>query len=110
METLQCLVCGRDMMANNQIKYTDHYCSVASHLFVMRIRSSDHSLAKLSIRFNKSVLPEISLCLKVHYDEGYSEVWTTFDSLRIRINQIVVPDFSDLKKLRNKIRMLLVFA
>lgn len=110
METLNCLVCGHEMASNNQIKYTDHYCTSngsGSHLFVMRIRTSDHSLAKLTVRF---VSRKETLCFKVHYDEGYSEAWTDFSSKRFRVNQIVIPDFTSSEKMKNKIRMLLVFG
>lgn len=94
------------MMAH-RIAFVDYYCNGQDdHHFSWRIK--DNSLLKLRIRFEDK---KERLCLKIHYDEKYSEVWTKSKSTnRIRINQIVVPDFMDIERLKNKIRTLLVFA
>jgi len=107
MEKLRCLVCDREMEANNKIMYIDHFCDkVDDHHFSMRIR--ENVMHKLRIRFQTG---DERLCLKVHYDEGYSEVWTRSNSeLRVKIDQIVVPDFTDAEKLKDKIRTILLFS
>lgn len=98
------------MEMHHKIAYVDYVCgafapnSTPDHYFTMRIRHN--AMIKLHIVFYKE-----NLYLKVHYDEKYSEVWANANStLRIRINQIVVPDFADLAKLKNKIKTLLVFG
>jgi hypothetical protein len=107
MEKYNCLVCNREMESKHLNMYEDHFCNTQKdHNFSWRIRHNN--LAKLRIRF---MTGQERLCLKIHYDEGYSEVWSKINTAnRIRINQIVVPDFTDLEKLKNKIRTLLVFG
>ncbi len=107
MQKYQCLVCNKDMMMAHRIAFVDYYCNGQDdHHFSWRIKNDQ--LLKLRIRFESK---GERLCLKVHYDEKYSEVWSKAKtSNRIRINQIVVPDFMDIEKLKNKIRMMLVFS
>ena len=105
MEKFDCPICKRDMEMHHKIMYIDYTCNRSdSHHFSWRIK--DNNLAKLRICFN-----EEALCLKVHYDEKYSEAWTADkpDS-KLRINQIVIPNFEDIEKLKNRIRTLLVFG
>jgi hypothetical protein len=124
MEKYQCLICGQDMEMHHKISYVDHICNRLSyespvayeHQLCLRIvyeewmdgsiKMRTPKLAKLRVAFHKE-----RLHLKVHYDEKYSEVWGKVNSPhRIRINQIVAPDFSNLDKLKNKIKTLLVFG
>ncbi len=111
MQKYQCLVCGQDMKMNHKLAYIDYVCNDSrdhqlSMRIVQNIMMDTRTLAKLRIAFYKE-----RLHLKVHYDEKYTEVWAKANSARrIRINQIVVPDFMDLDKLKNRIRMLLVFS
>jgi len=106
MEKYQCLVCRREMENRHMIKYVDWYCAQDDHHFSWRIMGNQ--MIKLRIRFRSK---GERLCLKVHYDEGYSEVWSKNDTAnRLRVNQIVVPNFEDIEKLKNKIRTILVFA
>ena len=107
MEKFQCLVCNQEMEDKNQIAYVDHFCKKSDdHHFSWRIRNNN--LIKLRIRFKTGTE---RLCLKVHYDEGYSEVWSKSNTInRVRIDSIIAPDFSDIEKLKNKIRTILVFG
>jgi hypothetical protein len=106
LEKFQCLVCGKEMEITHKIKYVDHFCSTQEdHHFSWRIVGGN--LAKLRIRFQDG---NERLCLKVHYDENYSEVWTGAKSERLRINQIIEPNFQDIEKLKNKLRTILVFS
>lgn len=85
----------------------DYHCSVANdHHFAMRV--ANHNMLKLRVRFGEG---EDKLVLKVHYDQGYSEVWNySCRDNRYRIDQIIVPDFTDIEKIKNKIRTILVFG
>jgi hypothetical protein len=109
MEKYNCLVCNKEMEIHNKIAFVDYICNRSDdHHFSWRIKNQ--SLIKLRIRFQDD---KHRLCLKVHYDEQYSQVWSkakTPDIDRIRINQIIVPNFEDIEKLKNKIRTLLVFG
>lgn len=108
MEKYNCLVCNKEMEMHHKISFVDYSCkdNADEHHFSWRIK--DNKLIKLRIRFGVS---QHRLCLKIHYDEGYTEVWSHAKSTnRMRINQIVVPQFEDIEKLKSKIRTLLVFA
>jgi hypothetical protein len=119
MEKLQCLVCSKEMVEHHKIAYVDYTChepSTGGHQLSLRIVYEDWmdgsiemrtpKLAKLRLAFYKE-----RLHLKVHYDDKYSEVWAKVNSPhRIRINQVVSPDFSNIDKLKNKIKTLLVFG
>lgn len=126
MEKLQCLVCGKEMEEHHKIAYVDYTCNDVDYTS-NKLRGSDHQLSlrivnefwmdgsiqmktprmtKLRIAFYRE-----KLHLKIHYDDKYSEVWGKINSPhRLRINQIVVPNFSDIDKLKNKIKTLLVFG
>jgi hypothetical protein len=106
LQKFDCLICGREMDLNHKIKYIDHFCSTQDdHHLSWRLIGSN--MAKLRIRFRDG---KERLCLKIHYDEKYSEVWTDDESKRIQIGQIIVPNFQDIELLKNKIRTILVFS
>jgi ribosomal protein L32E len=105
-EEFNCLVCNKVMQSNHQIAYIDYSCHRQDdHHFSWRIVHGN--LAKLRIRFKDG---SERLVLKIHYDEDYSEVWTMPDSVRLKVNQIIIPNFEDVEKLKNKIRTILVFS
>lgn len=131
MEKLQCLVCGKEMEDHHKISYIDYNCTdyKCNDIDYTRneLRKSDHQLSLRivndfwmdgSIQMNTPKMIKLRLAfykerlhLKIHYDQKYSEVWGKVNSShRVRINQIIVPDFSDLNKLKNKIKTLLVFG
>ncbi len=99
------------MMGHHKIAYYDYVCNKQedhqlSFRIVHNVMMDTKTMAQLRIAFYKE-----RLHLKIHYDEKYSEVWAKVNSPnRIKINQIVVPDFSNIEKLKDKIRMLLVFS
>lgn len=111
MQKYQCFVCGEEMEMHHKIAYMDYTCNKNDeHQLSIRIvhnmMMDTKTLTKLRLAFYKE-----RLHLKIHYDQKYTEVWAKANSPnRIKINQIVVPDFTDLAKLKNKIRMLLVFG
>lgn len=111
MENYQCLVCGNDMELHHQIAYLDYSCNKhPDHRLTMRVvhnvMMDTKSLAKLRVAFDKE-----RLHLKIHYDQKYSEIWAKNNTgQRIKINHIIVPDFTDIEKLKDKIRTLLVFS
>lgn len=116
MEKYQCLVCGREMQQHHKIKFIDYSCVRDDHHFSWRIveewdpvnyTKMNTKMAKLRVRVGEG---KNRMCIKIHYDDGYTEVWSTPKSSRIRIDQIIPLDFKDIEKLKNKIRTILVFA
>ena len=99
------------MTGHHKIAYYDYTCNKQddhqlSFRIVHNVMMDSRRMTALRIAFYKE-----RLHLKVYYDDKYTEVWAKVNSPnRIKINQIIVPDFSDIEKLKNKIRMLLVFS
>ena len=105
MQKYHCSVCDREMHPEHRISYIDHFCDQNDHEFSIRVK--DETVRILRLRLINH--PE-RLSIKVYYDEGHSEVWTRTGSQRFIINQIVLLDFSDIEKLKNKLRFLLTFV
>lgn len=120
-----CLICQGEMRPHHRVEYSDYACAQKEdHHFSYRVVEENMSLedggwsfspvgqfkmTKMRIRFTE--VDGSSLRLKMHYDKGYSEVWTVANSPnRIRINSIVIPDFDDIPKLKNKIKTYLIFG
>lgn len=105
------------MTQHHKLAYEDYVCNNdPDHQLSLRIvndfwmdgsiQMKTPRMTKLRVAFYRE-----RLHLKVHYDEKYSEVWARANSPhRIRINQVVTPDFSNIDKLKNKIKTLLVFG
>ena len=101
-----CPICLKEMSPVYMIVYTDYECSRSSdHSLTYRIRDNIFIKIRVALRSKRE-----NLHIKVHYDEGYSEVWTWADLPRVRINQVIPIDLSNLEKLRQKIRTLLLFS
>lgn len=102
-----CLVCGNEMTMDHKIEYADYYCALRdTHHFSYRVK--ENRMIKLRVRLGEG---RDKIQLKVHYDDGYSEIWRSSRSVnRPRINHIIAPDFTDLEKLKNKIKTYLLFA
>ncbi len=107
-----CPICTKDMIEENKIKYIDYYCRErADHFYACRILNNEQ--IKIKMRFTDTLEngTKEKLFLKVNFDEGTSQVWTkNNDNNRIQIDQIFNPDFSDLDKLKVKIRTYLLFS
>ncbi len=109
MENFYCLICGHEMKSRDKVTHLDYVCNgFDDHHLSWRMVGDN--LSKLRIRFQDE---HERLCLQIYYDDKYSEVWSkpgTDTDHRIKVNQIIVPDFTDLEKLKNKIRTILVFG
>jgi hypothetical protein len=120
-----CLICSGEMHSHHHVEHSDFSCAQKEdHHFSYRVVEENMILEEGGWSFSavgrfKMTKMRIrlfdedgsALRLKMHYDKGYSEVWTVPNSPnRIKINSIVIPDFGDLPKLRNKIKTYLVFG
>lgn len=116
MEKYDCLLCGKQMEIRHRISYIDHYCTTeANHHFAWRIACVDTNAPQLTWKILqlriKLMTGEENLYIKIHYDKGYTEVWSKDRSTeRIKINSIIYPDLIDVEKLKNKLRTILVFS
>jgi hypothetical protein len=101
-----CLVCHQEMSVTHELLWSEYFCSQPDHHFYYRV--SNHRMTTLRVRFGEG---DKKMFLKVYYHAGCSEVWSRSRSInRIKINRIIVPDFTDLDKLKNKIKTYLVFG
>lgn len=110
-----CPICQRILTVEHKISYVDYHChpSVKGHHYAERMKD-DHHL-RMKIRLTDVVMssgPDLPhMYLHIHYDDGYSEIWTNPDQLdRIRIHHVFVPDFTDLNALKNKLQTYIIFS
>ncbi len=104
----ECSVCHKELVAEEKTTHKDYSCNNDDHHFAIRIK--DGVTTKMRVRFDND---KDRMVLKIHYDEGYSEVWsqaTYTNEGKIKLNQIVPTNFEDIAKLKNKIRTILVFS
>jgi len=107
MQKFNCYICGEEMRVEEKATHIDHYCVPRWDDHHLTLRMNGEAITKMRIRFQE---PDGRLHLRIHYDEGYSEVWGKADSERIKIPQVIEIDFSDIPKLKHKIRTYLVFS
>lgn len=121
-----CPVCSCEMEGYHCVEYSDYSCAKKEdHHYSFRVveeevfvaSGNDHPtesftqrvITKTRIRFTE--LDGKIVRLKVHYDLGYSEIWTKISSShRLRIRHLVPMDFTDVEKLKNKLKTYLVFG
>jgi hypothetical protein len=108
----QCPICQNKLEPQeNKILYQDYVCryNLDSHSFIYRYRPAVNEVAQLKVRITDD--DGSKLYFKVYYDQDRSEVWTrTNDNQRINIEHAFVPDYSDLDKLKQKIRTYIIFS
>lgn len=89
-------------------KHTDYSCvKSADHYYAKRIKNDE--LTKIKFRLTD---PDgKKLYIKINYDQGITQVWTkSNNNIRSEIQSVFEPDFSDIEKLKNKLKTYLVFS
>ena len=102
-----CPICNNLMTFNKVLNYYNYGCGIHDtnhHLFY---RVQNNKISKLRIRLQDG---NQMLRLKVHYDENYSEVWVQKNVEKIIVNSIIPIDFSNLEKLKDTLRVILLFG
>ncbi|CAB4196600.1 hypothetical protein UFOVP1290_120 [uncultured Caudovirales phage] len=117
-----CPICQSEMTSGyGKIIYQDFSCrkDLDNHIYLYRYyeafnkanslnQNSEH-ISELKFRLTES--DGFKLYVKIYYDQYRSEVWTkTNDNKRINIPKIITLDFSDLDKLKSKIKTYLIFS
>lgn len=107
-----CPICQRELEKDSYQERVDYHCTPPreDHHYAKRVSHTDESqILKLKVRISPE---DTKTFLKIHYDQGYSEVWTNpdDDESKIRINHVMEPDLSDLKALQTKLKTYLVFS
>jgi hypothetical protein len=105
-----CPICQTKLAREHKISYIEYHCFPPrdDHHYAKRIKREDSSMLQFKVRLTES---GNNLYLKVDTENGQSFVWSKAGSdERVKIDQIVSTDFSDIDKLREKIKTYLVFG
>lgn len=109
-----CPICKLKLVQTPNPKHADFRCyKDDSHFFAKRLTLNHESLDApelLKVKVKFQIGNESPWYLRVNYDQNTSEVWTEENPIRIVINQVFNPDFSDLIKLKEKIRTYMLFS
>jgi hypothetical protein len=108
-----CPICLRALTESHKISYIDYHCHppVKGHHYAERIK--DDQTLRMKIRLTEEGSgPDLPhMYLHIHYDDGYSEIWTNPGQTdRIRIHHIFVPDFTNLNALKSKLQTYIIFS
>lgn len=110
MQKYFCPICQDELKPDPSRQHTDYACyggDDGNHLYIHRVK--DEQITKIKVRLMEPGGEK--LYFKINYDHGFSEIWTKAnDTNRNRIDSIFDPDFSDVEKLKTKIRTYLVFS
>jgi len=95
----------------DRIKYQDYSCrnDLDTHMYIHRAKNEQ--ILQLKIRITEA--DGTKICCKMYYDQCCAEVWTgnsNDKSNRVKIDQVFDIDFSDLEKLKKKIKMYMLFS
>lgn len=103
-----CYICQEEMRVDDRPDHLDYSCCPRWDDHHLSIRVKDGKMTKLRLRFNDDNGKRLHL--KIHYDEGFTEVWADPDSEHVKIDRLIDLDFSDLPKLRHKLRTYITFS
>lgn len=115
--TRNCPICFKELSKDKWSKHhQDFSCRQKDHGFFVRL--FNNNLLKLKIRFpkNKNEVSGNQLIIKINYDLNTTEIWEAGVPAYSEeaYNKITLPasfhsDFSDLQKLRNKVKSYILF-
>ncbi len=111
-----CPICQSEMVYDyGKIIYQDFSCrkDLDSHIYLYRYYKEklDYTNHISELKFRLSDPDGSKLYTKIYYDQNRSEVWTkTNDNKRVNIPKVISLDFSDLDKLKCKIKTYLLFS
>ena len=113
-EEKKCPICQEKMIVESTPKHHDYICRQDDHFYSIRmaesIKTSGIELRKLKIKLGNLETEPQCFFLRINYDEDTSEVWSSNNDSKNTIKQVFTPDFSNIPKLKNKIRTLLIFS
>lgn len=107
-----CPICNKitkaDIEPSDKVNVKDYVCrnSVDTHFYVCRI--VDEIITQLKVRFNDD--KGTPLFFKILYDKKRTEIWTEVNGNKVQLDKILTPNFSDLDKLRDKLKLYLLVS
>lgn len=86
----------------------DYHCMRADdHYYAHRVKNNE--ITKVKVRFTE--FDGDRLTFKINYDQGTCQFWTQrSEHNRTEIQTIFTPDFSDIDKLKTKIKTYMIFS
>ena len=105
-----CPICNQSThLDRNDKSFKDYICRTNLDEHVYMYRMIKNVMTQMKVRFTD--LDGTKLYFKILYDQDRSEVWTKpNDKERINIGKAFIPDFSDIDKLKQKIKVYLLFS
>lgn len=103
-----CPLCHNEMICESKLlaPIADYICrNKEDHWFAERVENTKIIYMKMRINEN-----ERSYYLIINYTKNIMQVWSHKDRRRILIRHVFVPNFSNLDKLKNKIKTYLVLS
>lgn len=118
--TNYCPICRNELRVKHDIEFIDYICSrTEDHHLAFRYKiiqdpedskQSIDQVNTLRLRLTETGGEEIRI--KIYYGKGYSEIYgkSASPTSRVKVNQIIDPDFNNLDALKNKIKTYLLFS
>lgn len=105
----QCPICQNSLSEEevfHQSEEKDFVCHKENHFFGARLKDNKPIALKLRLTDGKD-----KLYLRINYEANYSSIWTKADEPRpIKVPGVISSDFSDLDKIKRKIKTYLLFS
>lgn len=104
-----CPICKNTLSVSDTStqSYADYHCNHKDHFFAKRMMMGQ--LIKVKLRVPDKDNPP--LYIKVNFDDNSTQVWKKHSTIpRINIDHACKLDFSDLDKIKNKIKTYLLFS
>jgi hypothetical protein len=104
-----CPICNNPLepsYKDQEFFFTDRRCatskSISEHFYIERLLNSTNEIVKMKLRIDNTFL-------KINYDTKTTQMWE-IDKEIVSVDGIFEPDFSDIDKLKRKIKTLLTFS
>ena len=107
-----CPICQRKLTKEHKISHIDYHCypPLLDHHYAKRV-DRENKLLQVKIRLTEE--NDTTLYYKIDLEENQSYVWTkpgAIDKNRIKIDYAIIPDFTDLEKLKLKLKTYIIFS
>jgi hypothetical protein len=91
-------------------KISDYLCKFKEdHFFAIRMKND--YVSKIKVRVLDDDDLKSKLFIKVNFDENTTQVWKSINpSHQIKVKSAIDIDFSNISKIRNKIKTILIFS
>lgn len=104
-----CPICKRQLEESSETNHLEYNCKPWSrdHHYAEAVK--DDEVLRIKIRLTDDTS---KFYLHINIKEDYSEVWTQPNDIggRVRINKALIPDFTNLDMIKNKLQTYLLLS